>query len=186
MKSAAQSFVEFFESSFQLAGELSAHDQTQLFLADFIHFTPQKLELLESLIDSGNLEYFYVSLADLKYLVEFSGDFSRYWYLMRAYSGALYKLQENYSVKGSKKVYCYYFDKYGGRRILKDEHWFEEKRWEFLDELSDIFSEEELGKFIAKYQQVLRKNLSEYRAVVMAFIKALKSGNPDLKTIKIN
>ena len=171
----ASSFKEFFESNYQKElDQLSAQKLSKEFFADFIHFTPLKLELLESYLNTGHIDYFYQSLTDLKYLIEFSDDFNRYWHLLRAYSGGLAKLKANQSVKGSKKLYPYYFDKYGDRRMLRNEHWFEKKRWEFLDELASIFSEDELEAFILKYQKMLADNLNVYIAFVQKFVQDLQ------------
>lgn len=171
----ASSFKEYFETSFKdetdKVGNLKL---SQEFLADFIHYTPIKLELFESYLSGGHIDLFYKSLSDLKYLVEFSDNLNRYWFLLRGYSGALAKLKAYQSVKGSKKLYSYYFDKYGDRRILRNEHWFEKKRWEFLDELQNIYTEEELGHFILKYQQILARNLKIYVSFLTEFIHDLK------------
>lgn len=171
----ARPFKEFFDASFRNEDDqLGALKLSQEFIADFIHYTPIKLELFESYLSGGHIDLFYKSLSDLKYLVEFSDNLNRYWFLLRGYSGALAKLKDDQSVKGSKKLYSYYFDKYGDRRILRNEHWFEKKRWEFLDELQCIYTEEELGNFILKYQQILAENLKNYMAFLMMFIKDLK------------
>jgi len=177
----ASSFKEYFEDSFkdehdQVGALKLSHD----FFADFIHYTPIELELFESYLSGGHIDLFYKSLSDLKYLVEFSDNLNRYWFLLRGYSGALAKLKADQSVKGSKKLYSYYFDRYGDRRNLRNEHWFEKKRWEFLDELQAIYTEEELGYFILKYQQILSDNLKCYTSFLMDFIKALKELQPEL------
>lgn len=171
----ASSFKEYFEASFKdEADKAGALKLSREFFADFIHYTPIKLELFESYLSGGHLDLFYKSLSDLKYLVEFSDNINRYWFLLRGYSGALAKLKADQSVKGSKKLYSYYFDKYGDRRILRNEHWFEKERWEFLDGLQTIYTEEELGYFILKYQQILAGNLKIYVLFLMEFIKDLK------------
>jgi hypothetical protein len=184
MKS-AQSFKDYYESSFKKEEDQAmAQKLSDEFFADFIHYTPIKLELLESYISAGQIDNFYNSLADLKYLVEFSDHFNRYWYLLRAYSGALSKLKADQSVKGSKKLYSYYFAKYGDRRILRKEHWFEKKRWEFLDELQTIFSEAELKFFMLKYQRSLAENFKIYESYVMVFITDLKKIQKTSEVVK--
>ncbi len=171
----AKSFVEFYQTSFKSeVSEDIAQKLSDDFFADFIYYTPIKLDLLESYLKAGQIDYFYKSLADFKYLVEYSDDFNRYWYILRAYSGALSKLKDNLTVKGSKKLYSYYFEKYGDRRILRNEHWFELKRWEFLDELQSIYTAAELEYFILKYQRILLENLTIYKSFVKAFIIDLK------------
>ena len=95
--------------------------------------------------------------------------------MLRAYSGALAKLKSEHSVKSSKKLYSYYFSKYGDRRLLRNEHWFEKKRWEFLDELQCVYTEVELENFIIKYHQILTESMKIYVSFLMAFIKDLKN-----------
>ncbi len=171
----AKWFIEFFEASFKNDSDLEgAQRLSQEFLVDFIHYTPIKLEMLESYLHNGQIDLFYKSLIDLKYLIEFSDNLSRYWHLLRGYSEALYKLKADQSVKGSKKLYSYYFEMYGDRRSIREEHWFEKKRWEFLDELQSIFSEDALYNFIHKYQMVLTENMKIYNSFMMVFISDLQ------------
>lgn len=178
MEKSAKSFKAFYEASFMAAGHDLSKKLVDEFINDFIYYTPIKLEVLQSYLNVGQIDTFYNSLGDLKYLVEFSDNLTRYWYLLRGYSGALAKLKANQTVKGSKKLYGYYFDKYGDRRSLRNEHWFERKRWEFLDELQSIFSEDELEIFILKYQRVLNENMAIYVSFVLAFINDLKKLQP--------
>ena len=87
MKKSALLFKEFYEASFNKEADQSVSQKNvEEFIADFIHYTPIKLELLESYLKVGKIDFFYNSLNDLKYLVEFSDDLNRYWYLLRAYS----------------------------------------------------------------------------------------------------
>ena len=174
MKKSALLFKEFYEASFNKEADQSVSQKNvEEFIADFIHYTPIKLELLESYLKVGKIDFFYNSLNDLKYLVEFSDDLNRYWYLLRAYSGALAKLKADQSAKGAKRLYSYYFEKYGDRRTIRKEHWFEKKRWEFLDELNAIFSEDELETFILKYQRILTDSTEIYVSFLLAFINDL-------------
>lgn len=176
MTNSARSFKEFYEASFKNEeDQVKAQKLFDELYSDFISYTPINLELLESYLNVGHIDYFYKSIADLKYLIEFSDDFNRYWHLLRAYSGALSKLKANQSVKGSKKIYYYYFAKYGDRRFLRNEHWFEEKRWEFLDELQSIYTDDELENFILKYQRILAENLKIYVSFLLEFIDDLKN-----------
>ncbi|MDP3432312.1 MAG: hypothetical protein Q8T04_05015 [Bacteroidota bacterium] len=180
----ASSFKEFYESSF-LKGENPklAKKLSEEFLADFIHYTPLKLELLESYLSGGQIEQFYMLLPDLKYLIEFSDDLNRYWHLLRAYSGALSKLKNDLSVKGAKNLYAYYFSKYGDRRFLRNEHWFEKKRWEFLDEIQNIYSEDQLRQFVIHYKRITMENMTIYTSFLMLFIKDLENLNMPQNTI---
>jgi len=185
MKKSAISFKEFYEASFNKEADRSmSQKNVDEFVADFIHYTPIKLELLESYLNAGKIDFFYNSLSDLKYVVEFSDNLNRYWYLMRAYSGALSKLKANQSAKGAKRLYSYYFEKYGDRRTIRNEHWFEKKRWEFLDELHAIYSEDELEVFILKYQRILADSLEIYVSFLMAFINDLKKLQPSATVLK--
>ena len=180
MINSAKSFREFYEASFKNEeDELRATKLSQDFFADFIFYTPIKLELLESYLAVGHIDLFYKSLGDLKYLIEFSDNLNRYWHVLRGYSGALSKLKADQSVKSSKKIYGYYFEKYGDRRMIRNEHWLEKKRWEFLDELLAIYTETELQKFMLKYQAVLDENLEIYKSFLMLFIHDLKSLQPE-------
>lgn len=185
MKKSAISFKEFYEASFKKEPNQSTSQKNfEQFVSDFIYYTPIKLELLESYLNAGNIDFLYNSLTDLKYLIEFSDNLNRYWYLIRAYSGALSKLKANPSVKGASKLYSYYFEKYGDRRTIRNEHWFENKRWEFLDELHAIYREDELEAFILKYQRILADSLEIYMSFVMAFINDLKRLQPSVAPVK--
>ncbi|GEM_PF-1127833 len=176
MLNCVQSFIEYYEASFKIEEDQEKAQQLfNEFCSDFICYIPINLELLESSLNGGHIDYFYKSVADLKYLIEFSDDLSRYWHLLRAYSGALSKLKAHQSVKGSKKIYYYYFSRYGDRRFLRNEHWFEGKRWEFLDELQSVYTEDALEDFILKYQRILAGNLKIYMSFLTEFINDLKS-----------
>jgi hypothetical protein len=177
----ASSFIEFYQSSF-LQGEdpNQAQKLAEQFFADVVYYTPLKLEMLESYLFGGHIDLFYKSLSDLKYFIEFSDDLSRYWHFLRAYSGALSKLKNDLTVKGAKNLYAYYYRTYGDRRVLRNEHWFEKKRWEFLDEMQNIYAEDELKYFFLKYQHILAENLSVYTSDLLVFLKDLESENVQL------
>ena len=171
----ALSFKEFFEASFQLENDSNtATLRSDEFFTDVIHNTPIKLEILESYLLVGNFHLFYKTLTDFKYLIEFSDNLSRYWHLLRGYSEAMGRLKADQSVKGSKRLYFEYFEKYGDRRSLRDEYWYENKRWEFLDELLNIYCEEDLRIFIMKYQHRMIENLKTYESFIVLFVKDLK------------
>lgn len=171
----AKWFIEFFEASFKKGSdEQNAKKLADEFFADFIYFTPIKLELLQSYLRIGQVSLFYKSLIDLKYLIEFSDNLNRYWHVLRGYSESLSKLKADPSVKNSMRLYGYYFDKYGDRRAIRNEHWFEKKRWEFLDELHSVYTEDELQKFIRKYQVILEENFKIYVSFMMVFLNELE------------
>jgi hypothetical protein len=185
MKRTAVLFKEFYEASFNRGADQSMDKKNgEGFFADFVYYTPIKLKLLESYLNDGKIDFFYNSLPDLKYLVEFSDNLNRYWHLLRAYSGALAKLTVNRSTKGAIRLYSYYFEKYGDRRTIRNEHWFEKKRWEFLDELHAIYNEDELETFILKYQRILVDSLEIYVSFVLAFINDLKKLQPSEIPVK--
>lgn len=183
MEKSAKSFKAFYEASFKAAENAMAQKLSNEFINDFIYYTPIKLEILQSYLKVGQIDTFYNSLGDLKYLIEFSDNLNRYWYLLRGYSGAIAKLKDNRTVKGSKRLYGYYFEKYGDRRQLRDEHWFEKKRWEFLDELNAIFNEDELEIFVLKYQRILSESFEIYVSFLMIFINDLKKLQPSTSSI---
>jgi hypothetical protein len=171
----ARFFIEFYEASFKDGSDsIDAMKRSDEFFLDFIYFTPIKLELLGSYLTAGQITLFYKSLIDLKYLIEFSDNINRYWHVLRGYSETLSKLTEAPTVKNSKRLYYFYFEKYGDRRVIRNEHWFEKKRWEFLDELNIIFTEIELQKFIWKYRQALEENFEIYKSFMMIFIDELQ------------
>jgi hypothetical protein len=171
----ARSFIEFFEASFKNeTDQQKALRNAQEFFADFIRSTPVKLEMLESYLKQGQIDLFYKSLIDLKYLIEFSDNLNRYWHLLRGYSEALSKLKASPSVKSSSKLYCCYFEKYGDRRAIRNQHWFEKRRWDFLDELHSIYTEDELRNFLLKYHEVLSENLKIYTSFMMVFVNELQ------------
>jgi len=172
----ARSFKEYYDATFQKEDDKAlAQKLSDEFFADFIHYIPIQLDTLDSLLNSGQILSFYQALADLKYLIEFSDNLSRYWHLLRAYSGALSKLKADQTVKGSKRLYSYYFENYGDRRMLRNEHWFEKKRWEFLDALHAIYSEHELHDFMQNYHQVMVENYKIYQSFLLVFVNDLKN-----------
>lgn len=172
----ARSFKEFHEAAFLLGqNQEQAKRLADEFFESFIEKTPYKLQLLEEFLANDQVDFFYTSLTDLKNLIEFSDDLSRYWHLLRGYSGALSRLKNDLTVKGAKNLYVYYFNKYGDRRLLRNEHWFEKKRWEFLDEMQSIYFENDLRTFYKKYKFVLSENFQIYSAFLMLFVNDLKS-----------
>ncbi|MDO9613308.1 MAG: hypothetical protein Q7J86_02130, partial [Bacteroidota bacterium] len=93
------------------------------------------------------------------------------------------KLKNDLSVKGAKNLYAYYFSKYGDRRFLRNEHWFEKKRWEFLDEIQNIYSEDQLRQFVIHYKRITMENMTIYTSFLMLFIKDLENLNMPQITI---
>ena len=104
MKKVTLSFKNYFEESFSKKDQSVSEKLAKEFFADVIHHTPIKLELLDSHLKAGRIDYFYQLLSDFKYLVEFSDSLNRYWYLLRAYSTALSKLIADHSVQRREKA----------------------------------------------------------------------------------
>lgn len=176
MKSVAL-FRAFHKANFLTENNLANADYlANEYVDDFIEFMPLKIKILNSYIEEGKIDYFYNSLADLKYLIEFSEDFNKYWFILRAYSSTIAKLMKNQSLKNSKKLYYHYYSVYGDRRGLRDVNSFEFKRWEFLDELNIINTEQELQTFISKYILVLNENWKIYSSFINLFIGKLATG----------
>jgi hypothetical protein len=167
----ARSFIEFYEASFRNDyNPEKAKILMDKFFSDFIHFTPMKIELLGSYLAEGKITLFYRSLIELKFLIEYTDNLNRYWHMLRGYSEALAKLKENQTVKNSKRLNYLYFEKYGDRRTIRNEHWFEKRRWEFLDELNLVYTEIELQIFIWKYLKVLEENFEIYKSYMLLFV----------------
>lgn len=185
MGNSVQAFRDFYVASFIKEGQGDAEQLASAFFKRFYVSITQNCILLESYLKAGKISDFYNSIGELKYLVEYSDDLSRYWFLIRAYSGALAKIEADKTVKGAKKLYAYYFEKYGDRRTIKDEHWFEKKRWEFLDELQGIYNEYELELFVNKFLHILNENFRIYASLLNAFINDLKRIQTFEKTGKI-
>lgn len=159
----SKAFVEYLHRIYADETNIERGEKlANAFLCDFVVYTPQKLQLIGSFALAGNFYAAYHSLPDLKILNAFSDELHRYWLLLRAYSGALTRLRENYSVTGAKNLYVYYFGKYGQRRVHRIDHWFEKQRWEFLDELAAIFTESDLDHFLAKYRNKFLKIQGAY------------------------
>ncbi len=130
------------------------------------------LATLQGYIDSMDMQSFYQKIEDLKYLIEYSDELNKNWYMIRAYSGALARLLEKKTAEHAIEVYSYYEQTYGGRRILKDENWFEQNRWEFLDELKSINSMEKLDSFVEKRTKKLNGFFLAYKSELLIFIQA--------------
>ncbi|WP_423127345.1 hypothetical protein [Gaoshiqia sp. Z1-71] len=174
---AAESFVRHYNKS--LFKAVNKKDETPLrgkniFINEFLIYVPEILDELQQYIDSSQLHNFYIKLNNLKFLVEYADDLNRYWFVLRAYSGGLRKLMEEKTVRHSLDVYLYYYLKYGKRRILKDENWFEHKRWEFLDQLTKVDDENELAAFINRMMESLDQYFQVYKNELLRFHSDVK------------
>lgn len=148
-------------------------------LIDFSTMVNETLTQLQWHIDKLEIEAFYKKIEPLKYLIEYSDELNKNWYLIRAYSGAISRLLISETLENAVAVYLYYENTYGGRRILRDENWFEQNRWDFLDELKAADSEEKLHKFIQKRTKKLNQYFQVYKSELLLFTEELikLSGN---------
>jgi len=129
------------------------------------------LAKLQRYIECMDLQSFYQQIEELKYLIEYSDELNKNWYMIRAYSGALARLLEKKTPEHAIEVYTYYEQTYGGRRILRDENWFEQNRWEFLDELKSVSSLEKLDSFVEKRTKKLNGFFQAYKSELLIFIQ---------------
>lgn len=142
-------------------------------LDELVKTVKETLSSMQEYIDSQNIHSFYNSLADLKFFIEYADEINKNWYLVRAYSGALYRLLQSVSVENAADVFQYYESKYGGRRIIRNENWFEQQRWDFLDELQLVDSVPALHKFIDKRIKRLNSSFQVFKSELLIFIKTL-------------
>lgn len=143
-------------------------------LQEFINSITATLTNLQNYIDKKDIQSFYGQIEELKYLIEYSDELNKNWYLIRAYSGALRRLLKERSIENVMSIYRYYEQTYGGRRILRDENWFEQNRWEFIDELKSIDSPEKLDLFLEKRIKKLNGYFQGYKSELLIFIQELQ------------
>lgn len=169
-------FIEYFKDSMGCSMCRSSDEEelSNAFFRDFIEYTPLVLVDLRNFHGGIHYNQFYSRLSDLKYLCVFDEEMNRYWFAMRAYSGALAKLESADNIDQVKSIYSYYIEKYGDRRALRGEHWFEQKRWAFLDALSNVDSMSDLIVFIENQQKELCKQLDDFDVSLQSFIHQLK------------
>ena len=133
------------------------------------------LPKFEEQINNRQMNDFYEGINQLKYLIEYSDGLNKNWYLIRACSGALRRLLRDTSIQNTTNVYSYYETKYGRRRILRHENWFEQQRWEFLDDLKTIDQEEKLNRFLDKSMKQLNEYFQTYKNELLLFIEEVKT-----------
>ncbi len=165
----AEVFISNYRKSFSPVGRQKPPSSRYDFFIDFLNYIPEQIKQLENAISCGQFDLFYLKINDLKFLCEYSEVLNKNWFLLRAYSGGLKKIAESPTVKSTKLVYAYYFLKYGDRRILRNEHWFEQKRWEFLDDLNSIYTTGELEAFFRKYNAIVSEYFKEYKSELLHF-----------------
>lgn len=172
---AAENFVSFFRDSFGETKEQNYVDEiSKDFFVDFVKYTPIIETELYSFLQKGEMGKLYSRLNDLKYLCAFNDDLNKYWFMMRAMSGALNKLMNPIKLENAKKIHEYYLHKYGARKVLKDENWFENRRWHFLDSLGNIHTEERLSDFIQQNLVIMRGLLDTYSYYLESFINEIE------------
>lgn len=170
----AERFVRNYLQSFNKAGNIEKVAHENEFLIDFIAFVPETIADLQYNIEHQQIDDFYNNLTSLKFLVEYSDDLNRYWYLLRALAGGIKRLLEKETVQHAMEVYLYYHQKYGGRRIFKQDNWFENKRWQFLDRLIDIETPRELMTFIEDEMRELNEYFRVYKNELLQFHNEVK------------
>ncbi len=167
----AENFVRYFNKSFIriLNEKRSPEKRNNYFLSEFVELIPKITQEMQMHLDQRQLSSFYLKLNSLKYLIEYSDDLNKYWFLLRAYSGGLKRLTDVQTLENAQNVYLYYRQRYGDRRILKDENWFEEKRWHFLDQLIRVENDDSLRLFIDSSIRTLNEYFFIYKTELLNF-----------------
>lgn len=171
---AAERFLKYFNEEYRGS---SGDNLGNEFINEFIIQTPEAIDDLENNLLKHEINDFYIKIKNFKYLCEYSEEFNRYWLLLRAISGGLKRLLDDPTQKHATDVYIYYYNYYGGRRKLKDENWFEGHRWEFLDRLAQIKTDEDLNEFILEKIETLSGYFQLYKKELAFFISELKKLN---------
>jgi len=173
----AVSFINYFRSSLDKKVEEPGFGEniSKDFFCDFIQFTPTILYELDKYLEDKRIELFYNRLNDLKYLCVFNENLNLFWFSMRALSGTLFRLNSPGGLNNAKKLHSYYLEKYGDRKVLSNENWFENKRWIFLDSLEKITSEAELITLIENNCIVLKNFFDDYKFHLGRFIEEIRT-----------
>lgn len=151
--------------------QLSANEQQNLL--ELRESIKESLTRLQERLDAKDIRTFYEWVGSLKFVIEYSDELNKNWYLIRAYSGALNRLLKEPTPETADLVCQYYEMKYGGRRILRHENLFEQQRWNFIDELKTIDNQASLDKFIAKRTKKLEQTYLAFQSEVLLFLKSL-------------
>ena len=170
----AERFIKYFNTAYTIKEGNEPAKITNEFLDEFVMSVPEIIEELEKHLLKHEISDFYIKIKNLKYLCEYSEEFNRYWLLLRATSGGLKRLLEEPTVDHATEVYIYYYSMYGGRRKLKDENWFENLRWDFLDTMADMRTDDELNEFILEKIESLSSYFRLYKKELEFFIIELK------------
>ena len=170
-------FIKYFRSSLnkEVYEPEDNENTSEDFFSDFIQYTPLVLQELDKYYGEKRMDLFYIRLNDLKYLCVFNENLNLYWFSMRALSGALFRLNSPGGLANAKKLHFYYLEKYGDRSALRDENWFENRRWIFLDSLEKVATEEQLTTLIENYCIILKCFLENYQFHLNRFVKGVRS-----------
>ncbi|MGQ7871290.1 hypothetical protein [Sunxiuqinia sp. sy24] len=170
----AERFYKYFNRAYGHPEDDIPSQLKNEFIEEFISQIPEVIDELETNLLKHEIHKFYVQIKNLKYLCEYSEEFNRYWLLLRSISGGLDRVLEDPTTDHIADVYIYYFSRYGGRRKLRDENWFEGHRWEFLDRLSNIPTNDDLNDFILEKIDDLSNYFQLYKKELTSFILELK------------
>ncbi|HKJ43267.1 MAG TPA: hypothetical protein VKA27_14315 [Sunxiuqinia sp.] len=170
----AERFFKYFNAAYRPEESVESSTLSNEFVEEFIAYIPDFIDELETNLLKHEIGDFYVKIKNLKYLCEYSEEFNRCWLLLRAISGGLKRLLDEPTLNHATEVYVYYYSKYGGRRRLRDENWFEHHRWDFLDKLAVLKSDDELNEFILERIEGLSSYFYLYRKELESFINDLK------------
>lgn len=133
----------------------------------------ENLSSMQQNLEKKNILAFYESLSELKFFIEYSDELNKNWYIIRAYSGALSRLNNGLSLENVSATAQYYEAKYGGRRVLRNESWFEQQRWDFLDELQTVDSVAALQKFLDKRTRKLIESFHVFKSELLIFLQSI-------------
>ena len=167
-------FYKYFTNQYGYADKSKSMNVSNELLEEFTNHLPKVIDELETHLIKHEINDFYIKIKNLKYLCEYSDDFNSYWLLLRSTSGGINRLLVNPTPDHATEVYIYYFNKYGGRRNLRNENWFENHRWTFLDKITNMKSDDELNSFILEKIDSLTNYFQRYKKELDFFVIDLK------------
>ncbi len=164
-----ENFILNYRRSFIKTFGIQYAEEGEGLFTTFLNALPSILSDMQTDINLRNISDFYLKLSRFKHFIEYSDILNTHWYVLRAYSGGISRILEKPTVDNSQDVFYYYYKKYGDRRLLKDENWFEKKRWDFLEELVEIKDNQQLESFIKDKIEIINQYFDEYKAEVIRF-----------------